>query len=351
MNILFLINYAGNAGTEKYVENLERIFSAEGNTCFLGYNVEGKLSEDFEKRGIKALKLPLTSRDISSSSKILADYCRKNDIDVIHSQYPVENIIAVRSLKYYPKPKAVMTRHLSDSQGLKWTILNRIYTGKNHKIICVCDESKDALIKNGVDPKKIEVIYNGVEYNAEPKKNTVGETFNLVICARYSKEKGLDFLIESLSLLKKKTNKRFLCRILGDGEEFNSIKTKIAELGLESEVKQIGYTNDTKSYLEDSNLYLNSSKSEAMSVAILEAMNEGLPVVATNVGGNSTLVSKGVECGAVAEYGDADGYSNAILKYINDEQLLQLHSENANRKVKESFDLVKSAHKVYETYK
>ena len=45
MNILYLISYAGRAGTEKYVENLMRTYSAQGHGCFLAYMEGGELAE------------------------------------------------------------------------------------------------------------------------------------------------------------------------------------------------------------------------------------------------------------------------------------------------------------------
>jgi len=351
LNILFLINYAGGAGTEKYVDNLQRIFTSEGNSCFLGYNVGGKLSDTMSERNIPCLKLDLTRKDIKNSARKLAEYCRENKIDVIHAQYPVENIIAIESLKYYDKPHVVLTRHLSDVQGLKWTILNKIFTPRNHKIVCVCEEAKDNLIKSGVSADKMQVIYNGVECDDIARENIAGEIFKMVICARYSKEKGLDFLVESLNLLKKKTDKKFICTILGDGEEFDNIAKLIKNFGLENEVIQAGYRNDTKAFLDEANLYLNSSNSEAMGFAMLEAMNSSLAIVATNVGANATLVNKGICCGKIVEYGDIDGYSDAILEYMNNPSLLLACGNEAKRKVKEEFDLVKLAHDVYSAYK
>ena len=352
MNILFLINYAGGAGTEKYVDNLQRIYTSEGNSCFLAYNIAGRLVETMKERGIPCLQLGLTKADFKESPKLLADYCKDNKIDVIHVQYPVENIIAVKSLKYYSKPNVVLTRHLSDYQGFKWKVLNKIYTPKNHCIICVCDEAAENLVKCGVAREKIKVIFNGVEYDETPKDNTGGYVFKLVILARYAKEKGLDFLMESLAVLKKKTDKKFILNILGEGEEYDNIAKKIESLGLGEEVKQLGYRTDTKDFLDDANLYLNSSGSgEAMSFAILEAMNAGLPVVATDVGGNSTLVEKNIVCGKILKYGDTEAFSNAILEYMNNPELLKAHSLEAKRKVKEQFDLVKLAHDVYDAYK
>lgn len=52
LRILFLINFAGKAGTEKYVENLVRIFSSAGNECHFAYNIAGELSEKMAERGI-----------------------------------------------------------------------------------------------------------------------------------------------------------------------------------------------------------------------------------------------------------------------------------------------------------
>jgi len=352
MRILFLINLAGGAGTEKYVDNLQRIFSSEGNSCFLGYNIEGKLSKTMKQRGIPCLKLGLTKFDVVKSPEILAEYCREHEIDVIHTQYPVENIIAIRSLKYYEKPHVVLTRHLSDYQGLKWAILNKIYTPKNHRIICVCDEARHNLIKCGVSPKQIRVIYNGIESNNLVKFNVAGDIFKLVICARYSQEKGLDFLLESLAELKKKTNKKFECRILGEGDEYKHIKKLIYEMNLNREVFQLGYVENVRKFLNESNLYLNTSRSgEAMSFAILEAMDCGLPIVATDVGGNSTLVERGKCCGKIVPFGDVEGFSNAILEYMNDSELLTEDGDAAQKKVKEDFDLVKLAHEVYDAYK
>ena len=56
MKILYLINYAGKAGTEKYVENLVRIFSDAGHECHFAYCVPGELSEKMAARGV-----PLTA--------------------------------------------------------------------------------------------------------------------------------------------------------------------------------------------------------------------------------------------------------------------------------------------------
>ena len=125
MNILFLINFAGRGGSEKYVDNLVRIFTEKGEHCFFAYNVPGQLSETMTERGVPSLRLDMSRFASGSAARTLAGYCREHAIDVIHAQYPRENIIAIMSKKYYDAPRVVYTNHLTISSGLRWRLLNK----------------------------------------------------------------------------------------------------------------------------------------------------------------------------------------------------------------------------------
>ena len=59
MNVLYLINYAGSAGTEKYVHNLVEAFQGTKANCHLAYNIGGKLSDDLKAMGIPTLQLEM----------------------------------------------------------------------------------------------------------------------------------------------------------------------------------------------------------------------------------------------------------------------------------------------------
>lgn len=351
MNILFLINFAGKGGTEKYVDNLQRIYTEGGDKCFLAYNVKGRLSENMKQRGVLCLQLDLTRAAVKASAKKLALFCRDNAVDVIHAQFPVENIIAIESLRYYNKPKVVLTNHISRYQGFKWKLLNRIYTKKNHAVISVCDDGAEKLAAEGVSRSKIKVIYNGVMPNDELRSFPSSEPFKMCIAARYAPEKGLDFLLDVLSELKKRSGKKFICTIIGDGEGFNAIREKINALGLEENVRQTGYIEDVKPFLSESNLYLNTSSVEAMSFAILEAMNEGLAVVASDAGANKAMIEDGIICGKVVKYGDIGAFADAVLEYMNNDELLRTHSAAAYEKIKKKFDLRKLAADTRAVYK
>jgi glycosyltransferase involved in cell wall biosynthesis len=215
------------------------------------------------------------------------------------------------------------------------------------------------MIENGVEPSRISVIYNGIEPAGPPVRSSAirkelglsDDCFVMSILARFAPEKGLSFLLDSLVELKKKTDKPFICLICGDGELFDEIRSKIAELRLENECRLLGIRKDTRDILLGSDIYLCSSKSnEAMSFAILEAMNAGLPLVVTDVGGNRDLAETGMQCGFVSDYGDLDTFSSNMKRFIDDPVLKESFSAAATDKIAKYFDLNKLANDVFAAY-
>lgn len=362
MNVLYLINYAGKAGTEKYVENLIRIGNGKINP-FFAYNIEGELSQKMKDASIPSLQVDMDKRSMLSAAKKLAEFCRANEIDVIHAQYPRENLVALLSKRHYDKPKVVMTNHLTlrleGLSGKVWRILNRHFTPKNHCIIAVCNEGRDIMIENGVMAERISVIFNGIEPAGAPVKSDnirkeLGlseDCFVMAILARFAPEKGLDFLLDSLAALKEKTDKPFCCLVCGDGELFAEIRTKLSALKLENECRLLGFRTDTREILLNSDTYICTSRcNEAMSFAILEAMNAGLPLVVTDVGGNRDLAESFIQCGFVSQYGDTDTFSSNIKLLMDDCALKEKYSAAATEKIAKHFDLNKLADDVFAAY-
>ena len=80
MNILYLISYAGKAGTEKYVENLMRTYSAQGHRCFLAYMDGGELAEKAKALGCGVFWLDLRAAHALAAAKSIARLCAENGI-------------------------------------------------------------------------------------------------------------------------------------------------------------------------------------------------------------------------------------------------------------------------------
>lgn len=359
LKVLYLINHAGKAGTEKYVYNLVKTFKEKDTKCYFAYSEPGLLSEQMEAMGIETLQLAMKHPFDLKAAKTLAAYCRENNIDVIHTQYPRENYIALLSRRYYSGTRVVYTCHLTLKTSFLWKITNKLMTKNNHRIISVCNNGKELLIGNGVPKDKIDVVFNGIRPSAEVVKNTkkreeLGidqDTFVITTLSRYHMAKGLDFFTDSVARLKKLTDKKFVVLFLGDGELFDDIKAQIERLGLQNEIRQLGFREDASEILAASDLYVNSAKCyEALSFAILEALDSALPVVATNVGGNGDIINSDTNCGILVEYGDTGAMARAIYTMMHDSAKYNEFSQNARITVKEKFDLDVLLEETYKKY-
>ena len=359
MNVLYLINYAGKSGMEKYVENLTRLLPEAGYHCYFAYNLDGPLAKKMADAGVESLRLSLEWKDALSAAKRLAAFCREREIEVIHAQGPRENVIALLARRHFRELRVVYTSHFTTPCGKAWRLLNHHFTAQNHCVIAVCKEARDVLIANGCRPEKIQVIYNGVEPAPEAPpsdklRRELGLTedaFLMCTLARFDPEKGLDFLVKAMQRLREKTQKPFCCAVAGDGPLMEDIRAQVHAAGLEQEVRLLGYRSDAPDILAGSQVYLCSSAcNEALSFAILEAMNAGLPPVVTDVGGNRDLAETELVCGRVVPYGDVEGFAGALLELMDDPAERTALSQAAREKIRLRFDLNKLALDVAETY-
>lgn len=359
MKILYLINYAGSGGSERYVELLARYYHGSKATCGLCYNVDGPLVEKMKALDIPVYQLPMKSIADISAAKQLAKIVQDGEYDVIHAQYPRENYIAILAKLFGCKAKIIFTSHLISEQPPVWRMLNRIFTPHDHAVLTVCTYGKEVLERGGVAKDKIRIVFNGVDAPSAPVRDrTVLKEFGIgddekviTILTRFSEEKGVPFLLRSIAKLKAQTTVPFRLLLVGTGPDFDRDKALVPELGIEDKVVLTGFRTDTARLLAASDIYLNSSSSEAMSFAILEALGAGLPLVLTDVGGNPELVNTGEICGLLAPYGDENAYAGAIAKLLEDDALRSRCAAAARAKAEGEFDLYTLLDKLFEIYK
>ena len=358
MKVLYLINYAGSGGSERYVELLAKYYHGSKCDCGLCYNVDGPLVEKMKALGIPVYQLPMKNILDLSAAKKLAKIVKDGAYDVIHAQYPRENYIAILSRFFGCKAKIVFTSHLIMEQPPVWRMLNRIFTPHDHAVLTVCTYGKEVLERGGVAKDKIRIVFNGVNAAASPERDRsvlkefgIGDEEKVItILTRFSEEKGVPFLLRSIAKLKETTAVPFRLLLVGTGPDFDRDKELLPQLGIGDKVVLTGFRSDTAQLLAASDIYLNSSSSEAMSFAILEALGAGLPLVLTRVGGNPELVNTGAVCGELVPYGDEEGYAAAIARLLEDEALRSRYAAAARTKAVGEFDLYNLLEKLYKIY-
>ena len=351
MNILYLINHAGKGGSEKYVKSMAGYAKAQGDSIFFAYNEPGPLVMQMEGLPEDICRIEMNSPMDIIAAKKLAKYCKANSIDLIHTQFARENYIAILSKKLYGnKAKIIHTCHINTPNNQLWRMMNKFFMNENTAIIAVCNSVRDLLIANNYPENKIQLVHNGIYYREDIERADNGNNpIRFISLMRFSEEKGVFFLLESAKRLLE-TGVKFSLVIAGDGPLYNEAASFVKNNGLSEIVILPGHSDDVQSLLINADCYINASSSEALSFAILEAMESGLSIIATNVGGNPDIVNDKTNCGLLVPYGDTKEMANAMLFMIENPSEAKEMAENARKAVKDVFNIDNSLKTTYNVY-
>lgn len=359
LKVLYLINHAGKAGTERYVYSLMKRLHGSKIEAHFAYNEEGLLVEWVKDLGITPKRIVMKSPLDIPAANVVKTYCEENGISIIHTQYLRENYISMLSKLVRKGTKVFYTNHfvMEKSKPLKYA--NKLFNRLQDQVIAVCNIGREMLIENGVDSKKIQVIFNGVDVNywGEPVESTIrselgisDEEFVFLCGSRFAHDKGHKYLIKAVAELKKITNNPFRCVLSNDGPLLAECKELVKELALEGEVIFTGYRKDVKNLIYGADLYVNSSEHEALSFAIIEVLACRTPVIATNMAGNGDIINADTNCGVLVEYNNETMLAQTIKGLMEDKVKLEMFKENAYKTAVERFNLDKMIEKTYNLY-
>lgn len=362
MKVLYLLNHAGKAGTERYVETLVKYLSASGQVePYFAYNESGLLVERMEAMGVPCRRIAMDSRFDFKAAKALAALCDEWRIDLIHCHYLRENYIAMLAKRYNKHIRVVYTNHFVMANDFITRLSNRWLDGKQDRMIAVCNIGKQQLIQNGWSGDHIRVIFNGVDPEAwagEKSDSTLREElgipadrFVMLMASRFAHDKGHDYLIRSLKRLSEISQVPFTMVLAGDGELLEPTKALAAELGLtDGQVKFIGFRKDIKNLYKGADLYINASRHEALSFLIVEAMAAGLPAIITDMGGNSDIIKTEADGGLLVTYDDPESMAGAMKRFLEEPGLLETCRANALKNIEARFEIHKMCAATFGVY-
>lgn len=161
------------------------------------------------------------------------------------------------------------------------------------RVIAVSSFMRDRLVREaGVRPERVDVVLNSCPLLLDPPRERVSpaEPRHAYAAARLQREKGIDVLIEALALLQAE-GKALTVQVAGDGADRAMLEALARDRGVADRIEFAGWVADSTERMKRSWFYINSSRDEPCSVAIVEAMALGVPVVATSAGGNPELLA------------------------------------------------------------
>jgi len=372
MKILYFSQYYLNkGGAEKNLLQLVKGLQHKYG-LFLAGPMSNIFFNEIKKFKIKVYRISQFSKfNIFFSSRLIKKILEKESIDILHTIDPRARLFAVSAIKNL-KVKLVHTVHSSPlfytSGGIKKSIYKKMEKELNKrtdKIIFVSSCIKNLYQREQILPENNwTIVYNGIDLdysnfflnNKESIKKNISKKYHLendkvvTFVGRFSIQKGLIYLINSaIEIVKNFSNIKFI--LVGDGKEKKCILDKIRRYNLEKYFLLTGFQEQNEVYkiLVSSDIFVLPSIYELFPYTTLEAMSLGVPIVATNVGGNNEIIQENTN-GFLVPPKDGNALSLAILKILKDKKLAEKFSQNNLRDI-QNFGVEKMVAQTEKVYK
>ncbi len=166
-------------------------------------------------------------------------------------------------------------------------------------------------------------------------RDPVAPIADLITVGALQLRKNHAYLLDVLSRARRRGH-RYTLSIVGDGPERAALERLAGELGVADQVRFHGYQNDPRALMAGHRLYCHTATVESFGLVVIEAMDEGLPVLAGRVGGVAEIVRPGVD-GEFWPLDDAEAAATMLIARMTDPSALAEMAVHARARVRESF--------------
>ena len=349
-SITYVVNALNPGGTERLVVDMSRAFAREFDLSVICLDEPGSWGQALRAEGIPVhcvWRQP--GMDLSMPRK-LARLFRAAGTRLVHAHQCTPWFYAALARLRHRTPRLLLEEHgrfYPEVRNRKRALVNRAFIRPlTHRFVAVSEDVRQRLeTYEGLDARKIRVIYNGVTPPAAldaaaraALRASLGigpAEFVVGTVGRFDSIKNLPMLVRSLAdVMRREPRVRGL--LVGDGPEMARIRALVTELGLDRRITFTGYRDDARQLAQCMDLFVLSSFSEGTSMALLEAMSAAVPVAVTAVGGNPEIVTAG-ETGWVVPSDDAAALAVAIGEAARDEATRRQRAEAGRRRFQERF--------------
>lgn len=267
--------------------------------------------------------------------------------DIIHCHGAKANMlgVVVHKMRHVP---ICTTVHSDPSLDYMGTPLKQISFGTINSwalrrmdyYMAVAGRMENSLIRRGLDPQKIYVIHNGLDFSEaaeQAKPHQDGAPIVVGIAARLTPIKNIPVLLRAFAKALRK-NPNLQLKIAGTGEDEAELKKLAAELGIAEKTHFVGWVSDMSSFFREIDINVICSFSETFPYSLLEGAYDHCTAVASNVGGIPELIEDGVT-GLLFEPEQEDKLAELIYQLSVDDALRELLAENLFQKAKNEFSL------------
>ncbi|AFZ47593.1 glycosyl transferase group 1 [Cyanobacterium stanieri PCC 7202] len=367
-HILFILPYLSLGGTEKQALSIIEKLIGQYHISLLAPEGEGKAifepipmeQKHFTRWDFNFLKgFWELFRAVKSLEK-------ERPIDLIHIHGAHELMIPIRLI--LKKIPIIFTVHGYHGYNAKFSyqlscfLSNKLAT----KVISVCEAEFNILTELGIEKDKLHLIYNGVN---PPKLNSeislqyiekfalnISQDIIIGTAARLDEVKGLTYLLQGFAIVNqyllkqnKPFNKNLKLIIAGTGKLEESLRKEAEDLNIAHQVIFTGYINDLPNLMHLYDIFVLPSLQEAASLACIEAMSLGKPIIGTSVGGIPEQVYDNVN-GFIVEPRNPQQIADSLVKLIENPDLRAKFAKNSYQRYQQFFSSEIMVSKTVELY-
>ncbi|MEX0794069.1 MAG: glycosyltransferase family 4 protein [Pirellulaceae bacterium] len=272
---------------------------------------------------------PLTWRDAAEKTlplehrrTLLLEAIQRIGPDIVHAN----SLSVSRALGPLTDDLAIPTvGHIRDIVNTSGQVMRDV--SRLSRVLCVSAATRDHHVRRGLDTEKSFVLYNGVEL-PEPVATQSADPLVVAAVGQLVQRKGIDVLIGAMPAIVAR-HPQIELRIYGERysvkgeaiEYVEAIARRIAELGLESHVRLMGFHPDIQTCWPEIDLLVHPARQEPFGRVLLEAAAAGIPIVATDVGGTREMFPN--QEATLVPPDDAAGLAAAVAELVDSPMLRQ----------------------------
>jgi glycosyltransferase involved in cell wall biosynthesis len=365
----FLTNFKFG-GTERQVVNLVRALDRsrfDMHVACLGRY--GEFLEDVEGCSVPVTEYPirrLYGPTTLRRQAAFARYLRQHAVQVVHSFGFYANVFGVPAARAAGVPVVLASiRDTGDHLSPARKLVQRQVCRLADRVLVNAEAVRRSLISEGYAPYKIVRIPNGIDispFQAYRRRAGLRQELGVpegvpvvAVLSRLNELKGVEYFLKAAAAVHSRLpDTHFL--LVGDsaadavGETYKrGLEAQAARMGLARRVIFTGFRSDIPELLAEVSVSVLPSLSEGLSNALLETMAAGVPVVATNVGGNPEIVEDGVT-GLLVPPRDAYALAGAMLRLMASPELQTRLGWAGRRLVSRQFSLEQMARRTESLY-
>jgi glycosyltransferase involved in cell wall biosynthesis len=346
-----IVNVIGQltfGGAEKLVVDLcEKINKKDYEVTLIVVGSKDKSEPSLLDRLMKSqvnitfLEKPLKKGKIKTIIKLFRKI-RELKPQIVHSHLELNSIYCAVISFFIHQPVYVQTIH---STKLYYEKLTKKFHKRFNSIVVISDEVEQSFVsKVNCNRNNLVKIYNGIDTKKfSPTGPTTGlidssrDTLKLVTVGRLSAPKGHEVLLKAIKLIG--NQKKLKLYIVGDGEKRESLKILSNEMEINNKIEFLGNSDEIPSILRSVDMFVMPSHWEGLSIALLEAVSTGLPVVATDVGSNKRVLESCYVPYKVVTPNSAEEIAKAIIDLSDEIKQRKVAVTEKNTYLDPKFDI------------